>query len=122
MSINNVQAIIPAGTRMNTTINSQAMSLQKMIDFSISVFFTGTPTGSFKLQMSNDPYVIPNNTNNYVPVNWVDIANSTFTVSAAGNVGWDYGTCGFDYVRAVYTDTSGGTSTAVITVSQFNGK
>ena len=36
--------IIPAGTVMNTTINSQPMQLQNMLGYAIQVFFTGTPT------------------------------------------------------------------------------
>jgi hypothetical protein len=122
MSINNIQNLIAAGTVMNTTLNGQAVSLQKIYNFSIQIVFTGTPTGSFKLQGSNDSYAIPANTNPNLPVNWTDVANSSFTVSAAGNVMWDYGMCGFDYVRVVYTDTSSGSSTAIITVSTFNGK
>ena len=122
MSLNNIQNIIPKGTVMNGTITSLACSLQKMYNFSITVIFTGTPNGSFKLQMSNDEYFIPNNTNPNVPVNWQDIAYSTFIVTAAGSVTWDYGTCGFNYVRVIYLDASDGVSTAQITASQFNGK
>lgn len=122
MSINNIQNLMPVGTVLNTTRNGTASSLQKIYNFSIQIVFTGTPTGSFKLQGSDDPYDIPNNTNAHAPTNWSDIADSTFSVTAAGKVMWNYSMCGFNYVRPVYTDSSSGASTAVITVSSFNGK
>jgi hypothetical protein len=128
--ISNIQNIIPAGTVMNTTLtstvnaNGQSPVLQKIYNFSIQITFTGTPTGSFKLQASSDPW--PPQNPNYAPkdapLNWTDVANSTFIVTAAGNVMWDYSMCGFNSVRVVYTDTSGGTSTATITSATFNGK
>jgi hypothetical protein len=35
---------------------------------------------------------------------------------------WDYYGPGFNWVRVQYTDTSGGSSTAVIATATFNGK
>jgi hypothetical protein len=118
--------IIPAGTVMNTTINSQAMQLQNILGYAIQVFFTGTPTGSFKLQSSCDN---PGNVTatlgkatQFLPTNWTDIANSTFVVSAAGNVEWNTTWDMASWVRVVYTDASSGSSTAIITTATFNGK
>lgn len=129
MLIYNIQNIIPAGTVLNTTINSQAIQLENTYGYSLQIVFTGTPTGSFKLQSSCDPVTKQNQILQangsvvYTPTNWTDVANSTFVVSAAGSVQWNYpGLDGANYVRAVYTDTSGGTSTAVVTVAQYNGK
>jgi hypothetical protein len=122
------QNIIPASTVMNTTIDSLAMQLQNAVNFSILVTFTGTPTGSFHLEMSCDPVPNPsltfgaNGVVTYVPTNWDTIDNSTFVVAAAGSVGWNYENCGFTYVRVVYADGSSGTSTAIITSSTFVSK
>lgn len=121
MKFYNYPNTIAAGTVMNATINSKPMQLLDTIGFSYQIVFTGTPTGSFKLQASVDP-VNPNGLNPIAPTNWSDIANSTFTVTAAGNVMWDYDQPNFTWVRAVYTDTSGGTSTATITSSTLNAK
>lgn len=120
MSLNNKPNIIPSGTVMNTTIYGLPCSLQTLYNFSLQIVFTGTPTGSFKLQMSDDPY--PNNAVTNPPTNWTDIANSSQSVTEAGNVGWDYSLAGFNWVRVVYTDDSSGSSTATITSAMFNGK
>lgn len=129
MLIYNVQNIIPASTVMNATINSLALQLENMYGYAIQIVFTGTPTGSFKLQTSCDPVpkqnltIGANGVITYTPINWTDLANSTFSVVAAGNVEWNYtGIAGYNYVRVVYTDSSSGASTAIITVAQFNGK
>ena len=128
MLIYNVQNIIPASTVMNTTLNSQALQLENMFGYAIQIVFTGTPTGTFKLQSSCDPVTKANKVFGangavvYTPTNWTDIANSSFTVAAAGNVEWNVTDVGYNYVRVVYTDGSSGGSTAIVTVAQFNGK
>lgn len=128
MLIYNVPNIIPASTVMNTTINSQAMQLENMFGYAIQVVFTGTPTGSFKLQSSCDAVTRasqvfgPNGAVIYTPTNWTDITDSPFAVTAAGSTEWNVTDVGYNYVRVVYTDTSGGSSTAIITSATFNGK
>jgi hypothetical protein len=106
---------------MNTTINSAPVPLYQTFAYAIQVVFTGTPTGTFSLQGSCDP--IPQaRVEEIVPTNWSTIINSSISVSAAGNLMWNVAEIGYNYVRVVYTDTSGGTSTAIITAANFNGK
>lgn len=114
--------IIPVGTVMNTTINSSAMQLLNMFGYNIQIVFTGTPTGNFKLQASADPIYKGAPGIQATPVNWTDVLNSTQSVSAAGNLMWNVSEVMYNYVRVVYTDTSSGSSTAIITVAEFNGK
>lgn len=128
MKTYNTPNIIPVNAVMNATINSLAMQLENMYGFAIQIFFTGTPTGSFKLQSSCD--AVPRqslvfNANGvvvYNPTNWTDIDDSTFSVSAAGDVEWNFTGSQFNFVRVVYTDSSSEASTAIITSSTFNGK
>lgn len=128
MNAYNKPNIIPAATVMNATINSLAMQLENMWGYSIQITFAGTPTGTFKLQGSDDPVpksslvIGSNGSVVYTPVYWTDVANSTFTVAAAGNVAWDVTNTAYNYVRVVYTDGSSGSSTATITAANFNGK
>lgn len=123
------KTIIPASTRMNATINSLAMQLENMLGFAIQIVFTGTPTGSFKLQTSCDQVskqrevIGANGAITFSVTNWSDVANSTFTVTAAGDVFWNYDeTPNWSFVRVVYTDSSSGSSAAIITSATINAK
>jgi hypothetical protein len=109
-----------SGTVMNTTITSQPQELTQMFGYSIQVVFTGTPTGTFKLQASSDPQ--GNLPGAAGPTHWSDITGSPYAVSAAGNYMWNVFDVMYNYVRLVYTDASGGASTAVITFAVLNGK
>lgn len=107
---------------LNTNVNGPFVPLKSIILYTMAAIITGTPTGSIKLQASNDPET--NDTqplSNAPPTNWVDITNSTFVVTTAGETMWNVNNIGYNYVRVVYTDTSGGASTAVMKVV-FNGK
>lgn len=128
MLTNCVLNIIPASTIMNATLTSAAMQCLNMAGYSIQIVFTGTPTGTFKLQASCDPVprqsqvVGSNGAVTYTPTNWTDVKDSTFTVSAAGNVQWNVREVFYNYVQVIYTDTSSGSSTAIITNATFNAK
>lgn len=115
----NVPNIIPAGTVMNATINSSAQQLWNVFGYAIQIVWTGTPTGSFKLQASDDSFNagIPGN-----PNHWSDITDSSVSITAAGSYMWNVSNPQYVWVRVVYTDTSSGASTAVITSATFNGK
>lgn len=110
MKVYNVKIVTSAV--MNTTINSTPYNVQQIYGFAIQAVFTGTPTGTLKLQASCDPAT------NYLPANtvtnWTDIASSSTVISAAGNFMWNTPDAMYNWVRLVYTDTSGGTSTAVL--------
>lgn len=125
MRTNNIPHIITANAIMNATINSLAVPLYQVYGYSIQIVFTGTPTGSFKLQASDDPVPqagSPSITAQATPTNWTDIVNSTQAITAAGSIIWTVTDAFYNWVRVVYTDTSGGTSTAIVTVSTYNGK
>jgi hypothetical protein len=125
MQVYNYQNTIPVSTVMNTTINSKAMQLQNMLFYCFQIVFTGTPTGSFKLQGSADNSATMTAAGQaYAPTNWTDIPSTTQAVTTAGSVLLrDPGYYAeYNFVRAVYIDTSGGMSTAIITSSTFNTK
>jgi len=114
MKTNNEDLLVIDGTRatlnMATSKTLQPIPLNQIVNFGIQIFFTGSPTGNFKLQVSNDPGRImdPIESEQYATVtNWTDVANSAFTVSAAGDVYWDVQNSGAAWVRAVWTPTGG---------------
>lgn len=114
-----------AGTVMNANFASLGYPLTLYYAYSIQVVYTGTPTGTLKLQCSDDPLgnygntvLLPQNQ----PVNWTDVTTSPVTISAAGNYVWNCWAIGYNWTRLVYTDSSGGTSTAILTVATLSGK
>lgn len=119
---------IQTNVALNASSNSPAVPLKSIYTYSIAATITGTPTGTLKLQASNDPetndtqYATSTNLPpTQVPVNWADIANSSFAVTTSGVTMWNVNAVGYNYVRVVYTDGSGGSSTATMS-TVFNGK
>lgn len=106
MRVNNKQ--IETNKVMNTSFVTEGIPLNQVVGYAVQAYFTGTPTGSFKLQCSGDP-----NSGNTFPTNWSDVANSTFSVVAAGDVFWNVTSAMYNWVRVSYTDSSSGASTAV---------
>lgn len=119
---------IATAAAMNANYNSPYVPLKQIYMYTMAAIVTGTPTGSIKLQASNDPETNDTQTNATSgtapavgPTNWVDITSSSFNLTASGETMWNIYFVGYNYVRVVYTDTSGGTSTATMNIV-FNGK
>jgi len=72
--------------------------------------------GTVKIQGSNDE---PTNGNRqtFIPTNWSDIPNATATVTSGIAPLIVLSNISCQYVRAVYTKTSGGTTTITITAN-----
>jgi len=115
---------IQTNVPLNTNVNGPAVPLKNIYMYAMVALISGTPTGTIKLQASNDP-----ETNDAQPLgipfppptHWVDITNSSFAVSSSGETMWNVSEVAYNYVRVVYIDASGGTSTATMTVI-VNGK
>lgn len=103
------------------SFNLRAAWLGHICNYSIQLVFTGSPVGAFKLQGSDDPGG-PNNTSGSQDANvtnWTDITSSSQAISAAGNIMWDVSNAGYNFVRVVYTVTSG---TGTLTSARINVK
>ncbi len=108
---------------MSTNINFKPIYLGSIVNYAIQIFFTGSPSGQFKLQMSNDvgnPSAPKESLQFEAVTNWTDVADSSFSVAAAGNVMWDVQNTGGEWVRVVYTD-AGGTGTITSARSKVKG-
>lgn len=106
---------------LNTNTNSQALELLNMFGYSIQAKITGTPTGELKLQGSDDKFLFANPVQPEQVTTWNDIHGSAVTVTSSGVTTWNATDALYNFVRLVYTDASGSTSTATMTAT-FNGK
>ncbi len=119
---------ISTSVPLNANSNSPYVPLKSIFMYSIAFIVTGTPTGTVKLQASNDPET--NDTQVNVtsgvapavgPTRWVDITDSSFSLTTAGETMWNVRDVAYNYVRVVYIDASSGASTATASII-FNGK
>lgn len=111
-------------TSMSANITSDPIYLGHIGYYSIQLVYTGTPDGTFKLQLSNDmgsPQAAEQANEDFKIVNWTDIANTTVAVSAAGDLSYNVENAGYRWVRVVWTADSAGT-TPVLTSARANGK
>lgn len=100
-----------ASVDMATSFNSAQISIIGWAHFSLMLKWTGTPTGTFKLQASNDFQNVDD---------WEDVTGSSFAVAgAAGQLVFNYDTAPFRWIRVVYTATSG---SGTLTKANLNQK
>jgi len=96
---------------MTLDLQSNVYDVRVYDGFSIKAKYTGSPTGTLKLQVSNDDPV------NGGTQEWNDLADSSISVSAAGIYIFNVSVVFFGWVRLVWTVSSGsGTLTAKIVI------
>lgn len=81
----NLNTNINAGDA-STDITGQTIDVAFAFYVSAQAKVTGTSTGTFKLQFSNDPVtgLSRDSAGNLIPVNWSDIPSATVSVAGAG--------------------------------------
>lgn len=109
---------------MGTSFKSTGIDLNQTVLYSIEAVWTGSPVGSFNLEVSND--IVPVNPSATNPVgadpaglvvNWVTYTGSSTAVSGAGNFLWNCLDAGYRWVRVSYTAASGSGSCTQISYS-----
>ncbi len=84
-----------------STKQSGALELGDLKDYSIHVNFTGTDlAGTLKLQAIGTAAEKAND-------DWVDISNSSQAITSAASHIWNVSNASYQYVRAVWTYSSG---------------
>lgn len=107
------------------TITGDAFPVQQIVYSSfVPAFGDTTAAGTIKVQCSNDN---PNITGRglglgtaFVPTNWADIPNATSTIVAGVGPAIVLPNMAFQYIRVIYTKTSGGSTTVIVTMSQLS--
>jgi hypothetical protein len=98
------------------TINGSAIHSQTWFKISAQIVITGTATGTFKIQASQDDTLgTPN-----APTNWNDITGATVAVAGAGCYLIPSLDCCYQNVRLVYTNGSG-SGTMVASIKSLGG-
>lgn len=97
------------GADMSADFESEAILVDQIYGLSFQAVATGSPVGSFAIQLSNDL------TDKKADVtNWTTYAASAAAVSAAGNTFINYDGVHAKWARLIYTATSGtGTATVI---------
>lgn len=83
---------------MASSITSSACDLTYYDGFAIQAVYTGSPSGTFKIQVSADAGAC---------TTFSDYTNSSQTISAAGDYIWIVNSSAYHCARLVYTLTSG---------------
>lgn len=97
-------------------ITGSAFDVNQAISASfVPICGDATAAGTIKLQCSND--II---TNGAAPTNWADIPNATSVVASGVGPAIVIGNMCFKYIRAVYTRTSGGTTTLALNMNYLS--
>lgn len=106
--------LLPASTTMTADVTTKALRADHEDYASIHLVWTGTPAGTFTLQVSNDATDDPT-----AITNWTTVTGSSQAAGgAAGDLFYDY--CGgARWVRAKFTFSA---STGTLTVARGNTK
>lgn len=91
-----------------TVLTSPAVHILNLDNVYVQLDFTGTPTGTFAVQVSGD-HTQDQEGNVLVPGHWVTLtlSPSPAAAGAANDIGIDLNQLGAPYLRVVYTNASG---------------
>lgn len=90
----------------SATLTSSPIQLFNCFGYAIQLEFTGAPVGAFTVLVSCDPCnqggaITP------APTNFTLLADSSLSVSAAGDIMYNVNECNYTWFKVVYTKTSG---------------
>ncbi len=114
MRINQENLLVVDGDTVTASLGAnlelKPIYLGHVANYSIQLFFSGSPVGTLKLQASNDAGS-PNSSREaqkYMGVqNWTDIKGSDQAITEAGDHMWQVENTGYIWVRVVYIRDSG---------------
>jgi hypothetical protein len=126
MRVANIDLIDGTPVALNANRNLEKIMVSNIFYASIQLVVSATVNGTFKLQVSNDSadnqLYGQSGSTRLTPTNWDDYPNSSISVSAAGLVTYNIADIGFTWMRVVFTDASGGTSSGSITSARASLK
>ncbi len=110
-----VQIVSPVVDNMNANLTSTVICLDGIQELSLHGFWTGTPVGTLKVQISNDPVPTTGINPGANVVNWTDLSGTSQDAGgAAGDFNWGLNFCRYGWLQLIYT---AGSSTGLLTVN-----
>jgi hypothetical protein len=95
--------------------NGSAINANQLVSASFQpIFGDVTAAGTVKIQFSNDN---PGTAYNFTPTNWTDIPNATSAIASGVGPGIVIANMAFQFIRAVYTRTGGGSTTVIVNMN-----
>jgi hypothetical protein len=116
----NSNSIIMSGANTGN-VTGQNVDAGQIVSASFQVVNgDATAVGTVKIQMSNDICTFGNVAASFTPTNWTDIASASVAVASgvAANPIVISQMC-FRWIRAVYTRTSGGSTTIAVQINSL---
>lgn len=102
------------------TVNGAAYDVNQAVSASFTIVNGDvSAVGTVKLQVSND-IVTNGNRATFIPTNWSDIPNATSALTAGVGAAIVVPNMCFSYIRAVYTRTSGGSTTIQVIMNYLS--
>lgn len=110
---------------MSADIVSEPIWLGHIAYYSIQLFWTGDPDGTWTLEMSNDagnPNAAKEEDRDFKITHWTTIGGSSSVISAEGDQGYNVENAGYRYVRVKWTASSSGTGSPTLVSARFAAK
>lgn len=110
MRVKNENILSTASADLSANWTSRAIWLGHIANYTIQITFTGSPVGTFTLEISSDDGNIQNQSLSSQEVgvlHWTPINGSTQAVVTAGSHAWEFADTGANWVRVKYARTSG---------------
>lgn len=100
------------------SVNGIQVDANQLVSASFQCYFgDASAVGVFKIQMSNDICNDRYQPNTLVVTHWTDIPSATAAITAGASAVITIPNMAYRWVRAVYTSTSGGSSTISVNMN-----
>lgn len=92
---NTFNSILDVAADMGSSYNGNPQQMDQITVGCLIASYSGSPNGSLKLQVSDDGVI------------WADLASTATAITTAGTTSWNLWPIGYEYLRIVYTKSSG---------------
>jgi hypothetical protein len=96
------------GTDMTSNIISDPIYVGNIINYSIQLVYTGSPNGSFSIQVSNDIVDSIKDVKASDIVNWTTLSSTSTNITSSGDMIYEIPDITYQWIRLVWTDSSSG--------------